>query len=882
MQALWIATGSRPKLAPLSPMVSPNEPDHFETAVNRFRSFFTELQETFVERDSVLTQSALALLSRQHVLMTGPPGTAKSQLASLVLGRIIDESTGSPSLFSRQFTENTVQTDLIGSIDFKTLMESGRTEHFTDEGMLGSVHAFLDEVLDGRDMLLRSTLNILNERELKQGGRTTKGRIECAFMTSNRYISEVLDSSRDTLLAFIDRISFISFIPRGFSEDSSLSTVVRRHGGGFGRREPRAFLSVQDLDALQGAVDLTYVPEEICDAVAQLIALLDGAMAEAKRSDPKFQPTRYLSTRSAVQATEVLRAVVMFDKIFNRPDRALEVEHEDLKWLRYLLLLNGVAPDDMAECIARETDPRERRQLDIMATESEIFMRCLGKLPRVEPSGKRHGLALGELNAMAKAARSSGDPEKLGNVIDVLVAATESGDPEAKQAARLLVDTVGSLTAQALRAGLSPQLEGPALLLPLGEEVRDITKKLESSAGTGRSLAQWLRARLLRLLDDALHLTPAMSSETVEALAGSPSIEGVIRQIDARFVVAERMLSLRRQLLDNGATPPPDGDAAWIAMLDKLEEELVLLWDARLRLGAVALLGRSADTALAKVLHDLQPILADMQEDEARFASLGRQSDLIRRVTGPRLEPLVQRAFERLDGRDRKGLIAQVNDVVAELRSAGLDAVISPDRFVSWTAPALIRAEPADLETPQIVDRSAYDRARSHEPASCIVDTLVQVALASLSSSALPTGQPRDASEAVWGVLRAMPDEQLESVIELDLARIERGIGYLESWWRALGEVAAAREGSDASVALLEVVVSSGYLRAMRGDVEPLRIAAEIRHLAEALPASAERGAKLRTRLQALDTTSTQALVSRLQDRANRAWSDALAPETAS
>ena len=37
---------------------------------------------------------ALALLSRQHVLMTGPPGTAKSQMASLVLGRIIDESTG--------------------------------------------------------------------------------------------------------------------------------------------------------------------------------------------------------------------------------------------------------------------------------------------------------------------------------------------------------------------------------------------------------------------------------------------------------------------------------------------------------------------------------------------------------------------------------------------------------------------------------------------------------------------------------------------------------------------------------------------------------------------------------------------------------------------
>jgi MoxR-like ATPase len=238
------------------------------TALARFRRFFEELQASFVERDEVLTQIGLALLGRQHVLLTGPPGTAKSQLASLVLGRIVDESTGAPSLFSRQLTESTVQTDLVGPIDFKTLMDTGRTEHFTDEGMLGSVHAFLDEVLDGRDMLLRSTLNILQERELKHGGTITKGRIECAIMTSNRYIAEVLDDARETLLAFVDRVAYISFIPRGFARPDSLREVVRRHGGGFDRHTPSAYLSVQDLDALQAATDRVEVPEPICDAVA--------------------------------------------------------------------------------------------------------------------------------------------------------------------------------------------------------------------------------------------------------------------------------------------------------------------------------------------------------------------------------------------------------------------------------------------------------------------------------------------------------------------------------------------------------------------------------------------------------------------------------------
>src|SRR5947199_1124129 len=105
------------------------------------------------------------------------------------------------------------------------IMETGRIEHFTNEGMLGAVNAFLDEVFDGRDMLLRSTLNLLNERELKQGTKVSRGKIECALMTSNRYLVEVLASER--LLAFVDRIAFLNFVPKGFADPDALAAVLR-------------------------------------------------------------------------------------------------------------------------------------------------------------------------------------------------------------------------------------------------------------------------------------------------------------------------------------------------------------------------------------------------------------------------------------------------------------------------------------------------------------------------------------------------------------------------------------------------------------------------------------------------------------------------------
>lgn len=245
-----------------------------------------------------------------------------------------------PSLFSKQMAESTVQTDLIGPVDFKVLTETGRTEYLTDEGMLGSEHAFLDEVFDGRDMLLRSILNVLHERELKHGRRVTTGRIECVVMTSNRYLSEVLARSPELLLAFADRLSFICFVPKSFARRESRAAMLQRFSH-FARPDLRAQLSLQQVDLLQDAVTKVVVPSHVMEGVELLADALERALAAQVAKLPDYVPTKYFSQRSVVKALWALKAAVVRDQIYRRPERALEATVEDLDSLRWFFLLGG-------------------------------------------------------------------------------------------------------------------------------------------------------------------------------------------------------------------------------------------------------------------------------------------------------------------------------------------------------------------------------------------------------------------------------------------------------------------------------------------------------------------------------------------------------------
>ena len=595
-----------------------HSPSHvYPQAAQAFRHFFQELREAYLERETLFTQIELALLSREHVLVVGPPGTAKSAIASSVLGRIVDEKTGLPSLFAKQIAESTVQTDLIGPVDFKVLTETGRTEFITEDGMLGATHAFLDEVFDGRDMLLRSILNVLHERELKHGRRVTSGRIECAIMTSNRYLSEVLARSPELLLAFADRLSFISFVPKSFARRPSRAAMLHRFAFNL-RPDLRANLTLQHLDVLQEAVERVTVSSHLLEAIEMLADELERALAAQVSKLPDYVPTKYFSQRSVVKALWALKAAVVRDQLYRRPDRPLEATVEDLDALRWFFLLGGPQAEEAELLLKVAVDPRERAQLEIVRIEQKAFDAALAKV--------RAELGTG----VEREAASLGAAEDL-KAVEALSRTFQPG--------------IVSTTAQRLRTKLVPGPRHPDNRVALLGAARGLLAVVEQRMARGPIEGSEARPGLI--LFSAL-------AETLELCRLTPELRPrLVTLCDsvARFIVqALEVMALNAESLAFDETVALE---SLIGLADNLAEELgrvgeLLALLAEGRAGAVAWLRSSEVEARRRVVSALR-----QRATSAFPGTRGRRDPLDALAADSRRLAQLEQALCRLDPEQR-------------------------------------------------------------------------------------------------------------------------------------------------------------------------------------------------------------------------------------
>lgn len=270
-----------------------------------------------VDREILVDLVALAAVAGEHLLVLGPPGTAKSQavrrVARALGGRYFEYLLG-------RFTE---PSEIVGPIDLRRLRD-GVIETQT-AGMLPEAEiAFLDEVFLGSTAILNTLLSLLNERTFRRGATAMTVPLRVCVGATNHLPDD------ETLAAFADRFLLRCFVAP--VADAQLEELLE--GGWQGDREPEHHAaSIADLDALAAAAraaDLVAVRPRLAEAVRTLraagIALTDRRVVKLQRliaaaaaldgrssaSDSDLWPIVYAvpTAEAQAQAREVLRPLL--------------------------------------------------------------------------------------------------------------------------------------------------------------------------------------------------------------------------------------------------------------------------------------------------------------------------------------------------------------------------------------------------------------------------------------------------------------------------------------------------------------------------------------------------------------------------------------------
>lgn len=261
--------------------------------VQRLSQVARILESTFLGKTETVRLMLVAACAGEHMLLVGPPGTAKSAIVRL-FAKLVDAR-----YYEYLLTRFTEPNEIFGPIDIAAFRAGAYKRRM--EGMLPeSEIVFLDEVFKANSAILNSLLGVLNERTYTVGSSVVKVPLISAFGASNE-----VPNDEDLMAVFdrflirlrsdnLDSYHFQDLLVRGLAHE------VSKLSGEYDRQQP--LLSAADLRGLQVtfAERMRRFPEEF---LAQYKGLVFQIRAEGVS----------VSDRRAVKMLKLFAASALLD-----------------------------------------------------------------------------------------------------------------------------------------------------------------------------------------------------------------------------------------------------------------------------------------------------------------------------------------------------------------------------------------------------------------------------------------------------------------------------------------------------------------------------------------------------------------------------------------